>query len=189
MTTAVLAARRQYAITVQLLHCGALQRARPQSCVRDRVVAVVLVIIAFLARWRLLYVASLLAIAADYFFTAGWLRVFHLSALLPLQARWLIVFALIVIVAGFELAMTWLLLHPAVPTIISAYYIDRPHLPQNRRPVATGNGVVLQNPPQVRSVRVCGWDGPVGDSTHSIGTRSMRASIDGSPGDLILNCR
>lgn len=114
------------------------------------------------------------------------------AAISPFRRRWLVVLALIVAVAGFELYVSWLALHPAVSDNYRAYYIDQTTTCLDK-PV-TGRYVLGQtvsflpdDSPAAWQLRVCGWDGPAGDGTHSVGTRSMlRFATSGATGDLIL---
>jgi hypothetical protein len=108
------------------------------------------------------------------------------------RGRWLLVVAAICLVGGLELYVTWLALHPNVTDNYRAYYIDQTTTCLDKP--ATGSYVLGQtisflpdDQPGARKLRVCGWDGPAGDGTHSVGTRSMlRFAVAGPPGDLIL---
>lgn len=108
------------------------------------------------------------------------------------RPRWLAVLALIVVVAGFELYVSWLALHPSVTDNYRAYYIDQTTTcldkpVSGRYTLGQTVSFLPDDPPGAWALRVCGWDGPVGDGTHSIGTRSMLHFMLGSaPGDLIL---
>ncbi|MEO8882894.1 MAG: hypothetical protein ABI377_05690 [Devosia sp.] len=76
--TALLAVRRQYAMALFCLICLIVPLSLGLASMLRFVTAlspIVLVVITLLARSRLVYVASLLGfVAADYFFTAGWLQ-------------------------------------------------------------------------------------------------------------------
>jgi len=111
---------------------------------------------------------------------------------LTARTRWFAILVLIVGVAGFELYVSWLALHPAVTDNYRAYYIDQTTTCLDK-PVSghytLGQTVSFlpDDTPGAWALRVCGWDGPVGDGTHSIGTRSMLHFMLGSTaGDLIL---
>jgi hypothetical protein len=78
-------------------------------------------------------------------------------------------------VALFELVVFWLMLHPTAPPDFRAYYIDKTTTCLNQ-PVAgtyalgtrvdfTDKGREVAKP-----LRVCGWQGPVGDGNHAVGT-------------------
>jgi hypothetical protein len=88
------------------------------------------------------------------------------------------VLALIVVVGAAELAITWLALHPNVSDNYRAYYIDQTTTCLDK-PVSgqyvIGSTVSFMPDDQTsaRKLRVCGWDGPAGDGTHSVGTASM----------------
>lgn len=99
-------------------------------------------------------------------------------------------YALAAILALFELAVLWQALHPNVSADYRAYYIDRTTtcLPQ---PV-TGEYVLgtelnfRSEGDETRELRPCGWTGPAGDGTHSVGeTSRLRFAID-AKGPLTL---
>ena len=99
-------------------------------------------------------------------------------------------YALAAILALFELAVLWQALHPNVSADYRAYYIDRSTtcLPQ---PV-TGEYVLgtelnfRSEGDETRELRPCGWTGPAGDGTHSVGeTSRLRFAID-AKGPLTL---
>lgn len=92
-------------------------------------------------------------------------------------------YALAAILALFELAVLWQAVHPNVSADYRAYYIDRTTtcLPQ---PV-TGAYVLgtelnfRSEGDETRELRPCGWTGPVGDGTHSVGeTSRLRFAVD-----------
>jgi hypothetical protein len=99
---------------------------------------------------------------------------------------------LIVLVAGLELFIAWLALHPNVDANYRAYYIDQTTTCLNK-PV-TGEyrlGATVSFMPDdqrdARHLRVCGWAGPGGDGTHSVGTISrLRFAVAPPKGNLIL---
>lgn len=99
-------------------------------------------------------------------------------------------YALAAILALFELAVLWQALHPNVSADYRAYYIDRTTtcLPQ---PV-TGEYVLgtelnfRSEGDETRELRPCGWSGPAGDGTHSVGeTSRLRFAVD-AKGPLTL---
>ena len=99
-------------------------------------------------------------------------------------------YALAAILALFELAVLWQALHPNVSADYRAYYIDRTTtcLPQ---PV-TGEYVLgtelnfRSEGDETRELRPCGWTGPAGDGTHSVGeTSRLRFAVD-AKGPLTL---
>ncbi|MCR6636101.1 MAG: hypothetical protein NVV77_14855 [Devosia sp.] len=99
-------------------------------------------------------------------------------------------YALAAILALFELAVLWQALHPNVSADYRAYYIDRTTtcLPQ---PV-TGEYVLgtelnfRSEGDETRELRPCGWTGPAGDGTHSVGeTSRLRFAVD-AQGPLTL---
>lgn len=99
-------------------------------------------------------------------------------------------YALAALLALLELGLLWQTLNPRVSDDYRAYYIDRTTtcLPQ---PV-TG-AYTLGTPldfrtggAATRELRPCGWDGPAGDGTPSIGESSrLRFAVD-RPQDLVL---
>jgi len=111
------------------------------------------------------------------------------------RAPWrALILSLIAVVGVAELAITWLALHPNVPDNYRAYYIDQTTTCLDK-PVsglyALGSTVSFMPDDQknARKLRVCGWDGPAGDGTHSVGTASMlRFAVPTSARDgLILS--
>jgi len=79
------------------------------------------------------------------------------------------------LVALFELGVTWLALHPDVPPDYRAYYLDRSTTcldePVNGS-YSFGTEITFRSSPDDRliaPVRVCGWEGPVGDGLHAVG--------------------
>ncbi|WP_353921017.1 hypothetical protein [Devosia sp.] len=101
-------------------------------------------------------------------------------------------YALAAILALFELAILWQGLHPNVSDDYRAYYIDRTTtcLPQ---PV-TGKYVLgtelnfRSEGDETRELRPCGWTGPAGDGTHSVGqlSRLRFATSETRPLTLML---
>ena len=99
-------------------------------------------------------------------------------------------YALAAIFALFELAILWQALHPNVSDDYRAYYIERTTtcLPQ---PV-TGAYVLgteldfRSEGDETRELRSCGWTGPVGDGTHSVGQTSRLRFAVNAPGPLTL---
>ncbi len=99
-------------------------------------------------------------------------------------------YALAALLALFEIVVLWQALHPDVSDDYRAYYIERTTtcLPQ---PV-TGNYVLgteldfRSEGDETRELRPCGWTGPAGDGTHSVGeTSRLRFAVD-APGPLTL---
>lgn len=96
------------------------------------------------------------------------------------------------LVALFELAVAWLSLHPHVPSDYRAYYIDQTTTCLNE-PVSgayafgtrvsfRGDGAKL-----VKPLKVCGWEGPVGDGLHAVGESArLRFALLGSAHDMQL---
>jgi hypothetical protein len=98
----------------------------------------------------------------------------------------------ILVAALFELAIAWLALHPRVDANYRAYYIDQTTTCLNK-PVTgeyqLGSTVSFMPDDQIgaRHLRVCGWAGPGGDGTHSVGTSSrLRFAVADTTADLIL---
>ncbi len=99
---------------------------------------------------------------------------------------------LILLVAALELAIGWLALHPTVDANYRAYYIEGTTTCLNKPAPGTysmGSTVSFLPDDQIgaRLLRVCGWSGPGGDGTHSVGTTSrLRFAVAGAPSDLVL---
>ena len=96
------------------------------------------------------------------------------------------------IVAVAEMWVLWLALHPHVDANYRAYYIDQTTTCLDKPTsgsYAIGRTVSFLPDDQAgaRKLRVCGWDGPAGDGTHSVGTTSrLRFALDGPVSSLIL---
>ena len=103
-----------------------------------------------------------------------------------------ILYGLVAVAIAFELGVTWLALHPAVDENYRAYYLDKSTTCLNK-PVsgAYAFGEQLSFLPDGHAaalkVRVCGWDGPAGDGTHSVGTTSrLRFDVPASADDVVM---
>lgn len=102
-------------------------------------------------------------------------------------------YAVVALAIAFELTVVWLMLHPQVPPDYRAYYIDQSTTCLNQ-PVsgayAIGTTISFRSGgiEQAKPVRVCGWEGPAGDGTHSVGltSRLRFALTDPTPGPLSL---
>jgi len=83
----------------------------------------------------------------------------------------------VAVVGGAEIAVLWLALHPNVDDAYRAYYIDQTTTCLDK-PVSGSYvlGATVSFLPDdlagARAIRVCGWDGPAGDGTHSVGDSS-----------------
>lgn len=114
------------------------------------------------------------------------------SAVVFGRAWRLLVLLLILGVAGVELYVAWLAIHPNVSTNYRAFYIDqsttcldKPISGQYR--LGQTVSFMPDNQAGARRLRVCGWDGPAGDGTHSVGTTSLlRFAVTEPTGDLTL---
>jgi hypothetical protein len=111
--------------------------------------------------------------------------------MLPNRRRGLLL-GVIAFVAVLELAVAWLAFNPRVDANYRAYYIDQSTTCLNK-PVTgdytLGSTVSFMPDDQLgaRHLRVCGWAGPGGDGTHSVGTSSrLRFAIPPPQGNLIL---
>jgi len=105
-------------------------------------------------------------------------------------------YGLVAIVALFELGVFWLMLHPNVSADYRAYFIDKTTTCLNQ-PVAgtyTLGKTIDFTPPgadDAKPVKVCGWEGPVGDGTHAVGTSTRLRFVYAEPvtGGLALKLR
>ncbi|MDB5542491.1 MAG: hypothetical protein JWQ89_4218 [Devosia sp.] len=84
-------------------------------------------------------------------------------------------YLLVGILALFELGVVWLMLHPDVPPEYRAYFIDKTTTCLNQPVAGTYSlGTTIPFTPEGRDlakpIRVCGWEGPVGDGNHAVGT-------------------
>src|SRR5215475_10116069 len=80
-------------------------------------------------------------------------------------------------VALFELGVAWLSLHPNVNADYRAYYLDQTTTCLNEPATGDyvfGTEVMFRSGYEklVQPVRVCGWEGPVGDGLHAVGESS-----------------
>lgn len=104
-------------------------------------------------------------------------------------------YGLVALVALFELAVFWLMLNPDVPADYRAYYIDRTTTCLNQPvPGTYALGSIIDftshGAAGAKPVRVCGWEGPVGDGTHAVGTSSrLRFVYDEPAAGLALTLR
>lgn len=94
------------------------------------------------------------------------------------------IYALVALFGVFELSVLWLIVHPDVPPNYRAYYIDRTTTCLDQ-PVsgAYAGGLVSFRPDgfdQAKPLRVCGWEGPVGDGTHAVGTSARLRFVTGT---------
>lgn len=95
-------------------------------------------------------------------------------------------YILVGLAVAFELAVVWFMLHPQVPPDYRAYYIDQTTTCLNQ-PVSgqytlgTTVSFVSDGLENARPLRVCGWEGPAGDGTHSVG-RTSRLRFAVPPG-------
>lgn len=84
-------------------------------------------------------------------------------------------YLLVGLLALFELVVLWLMLHPNVTPDYRAYYIDKTTTCLNQPVSGTyALGTVIPFTPEGRDgaklIRVCGWERPTGDGTHTVGT-------------------
>jgi len=103
-------------------------------------------------------------------------------------------YALVAVIAGFELVVFWLMLHPTAPPDFRAYYIDKSTTCLNQ-PVegtyALGTTLDLSGDRKITDpVRVCGWEGPSGEGFHAVGTSSRLRFVYAEPANgLTLHLR
>ena len=104
----------------------------------------------------------------------------------------LLLYALAGAVAAFELATLWLSLHPNVNADYRAFYLDQTTTCMNQPVIGTYNlGKVISFLPghydEAIEVKVCGWEGPVGDGNHSVGELSrLRFTFPETAESLVL---
>ena len=102
-------------------------------------------------------------------------------------------YAVAALVAVAELGVLWLSLHPSVPADYRAYYLDQSTtcldepVPGTYLPGMTLR-TVSGHEAAVKSINVCGWEGPVGNGLHAVGEQSrLRFTIwPGSHGLTLL---
>jgi hypothetical protein len=81
------------------------------------------------------------------------------------------------LVAAFEMFVGWQALHPDVPANYRAYYLDQSTTCLDQ-PVsgdyAFGTEISFRSGSEklVKPLKVCGWEGPVGDGLHAVGESS-----------------
>jgi hypothetical protein len=86
-------------------------------------------------------------------------------------------YGLAALVALFEVASLWLALHPQVDANYRAYFLDKTttclnHAVPADYTVGERLSFASQGYGPAARTRVCGWQGPAGDGTHSIGEES-----------------
>ena len=86
-------------------------------------------------------------------------------------------YALIAVLALFEVTVLWWALHPQVSEDYRAYYIDHTTTCLNQPVSGTyqlGTPIDFTSAGReaAKPLKVCGWEGPVGDGTHAIGESS-----------------
>jgi hypothetical protein len=112
------------------------------------------------------------------------------------RAAFLAGYLLAALLAGAETVILVLALNPRVPPDYRAFYIDRTVTCLNRDRVGSfrlGETVSFRylagQPEQMKlaeDMKVCGWTGPVGEGTHSLGeTSRLRVKITAVHGDLL----
>jgi hypothetical protein len=101
-------------------------------------------------------------------------------------------YGLAALIGLFELGVTWMSLHPNVPADYRAYYIDATTTCLNQ-PVsgayAQGTRIPFTSGHEklIAPLRVCGWEGPVGDGLHAVGESArLRLKLLGSAHDVTL---
>lgn len=89
----------------------------------------------------------------------------------------LALYAVVLAVALFELFALWQAIHPHVSDLYRGFFLDRTTTCLNQP--STGDyafGTELNfgsaKEAQVKPIRVCGWEGPVGDGLHAVGESS-----------------
>lgn len=98
-----------------------------------------------------------------------------LSENAPQRREWL--YGVVAAIAVFELAVFTLLFMPDVSPAYAAFYLDKSTTCLDRTVPADlpADGVVSFRPEgrdAAMRIRVCGWSGPAGDGTHSVGEQS-----------------
>jgi hypothetical protein len=104
-------------------------------------------------------------------------------------------YALAALLAGAEIVILGLALNPRVHPDYRAFYIDETATCLNRDRIGSYSlgetisflhlGKQRERMKRADSMKVCGWTGPTGDGTHSLGeTSRLRVKIPEIPGDL-----
>ena len=101
-------------------------------------------------------------------------------------------YALTLLLAGWYGLVLWWAAHPVVSADYRAYYIDQTTTCMNQ-PVSGAyrfGTIVSFQPPgrdDAKPLKVCGWEGPVGDGTHALGTSArLRFAPEERPADMVL---
>jgi hypothetical protein len=86
-------------------------------------------------------------------------------------------YGLALLVGLFELAALWLALHPHVDANYRAYFLDKTttcldHAVPGDYAIGERLSFTSEGYGPAAATRVCGWSGPAGDGTHSIGEES-----------------
>lgn len=107
----------------------------------------------------------------------------------------ILLYALTALLFGWYGVVLWWTAHPVVTADYRAYYIDQTTTCMNQ-PVSGAYrfGTIVSFQPAGRDdakpLKVCGWEGPVGDGTHAVGTSArLRFDLTGhkGPATLILS--
>jgi hypothetical protein len=104
------------------------------------------------------------------------------------------VYAAVALVVAVEIVVFWRALNPSAAGDYRAYYIDKTTtcLPQPMTGAYQIGRIVSFRPDGAEAafeLKPCGWEGPVGDGTHSVGeTARLRFAVgpDAPPLDLVL---
>lgn len=93
---------------------------------------------------------------------------------------------------AWYLVTMWLMLHPVVSADYRAYYIDQTTTCMNQPvPGDYAFGTMVSFLPdgrdQQKPIKVCGWEGPVGDGMHAVGTSArLRFNPTERPASMAL---
>ena len=92
-------------------------------------------------------------------------------------------YVLVALFGAFELYTLWLAANPDVPPDYRAYYLTQTTTCLNQPVSGAYQGGILSFLPDgaaaAKPVKVCGWEGPVGDGNHAVGTSArLRFALD-----------
>jgi len=100
-------------------------------------------------------------------------------------------YLLVALFGAFELYTLWLVINPDVPEDYRAYYIGHTTTCLNQPVSGRYRGGIVSflpdNAAEAKPIRVCGWEGPVNEGNHAVGTSArLRFALDKSVRDPVL---
>lgn len=100
-------------------------------------------------------------------------------------------YLLVALFGAFELYTLWLVANPDVPPDYRAYYLTQTTTCLNQPVSGRYRGGIVSflpdNAAEAKPIRVCGWEGPVSEGNHAVGTSArLRFALDKAVRDPVL---